>query len=252
MMVGCGGHLLSGQHFVPWTGVNARVEQRVYQLAQYARQLRYIELRAWWTSCHHLGPSKGQLAGNRRFSGTDGYGAHDERKRRGCHSPAGLRCRLPQCQLMTSAVHERGPHHRGSSVGCRKRDCRRGSLRSTEHGARMKLSKNRCASPSMVMVLGLRQTAEERRLGRLMKHEQCAQQTNDNESRRGGEAKGGKALAAKGLGTWLGTWPGYLVWAPRCSVPRYRVRVPGHLVQESGCMHCAGMVAVLLCCCAIV
>lgn len=82
-----------------------------------------------------LWSSGGQLAGNRRFSGTDGYGAHDERNRRGCRSTGGLRGRLPQCQFMTSAVHERGPIAGGATLaaGSGTADGVAYGPRSTEH-----------------------------------------------------------------------------------------------------------------------
>ena len=90
--------------------------------------------------------------------------------------------------------------------------------RSTEHAWSCH---SRCASPSMVMVLALRQTAEERRLGRLMKHEHCAQQTNDRQCEPGPAAGGGgggregrEGVGCRGLGN--------LVGVPRC------IQVPSH------------------------
>lgn len=226
-MVGCGGHLLPTRRYgatqpgkpggswdvecavplVPWTGVNAQ------QIASCTRLWRNVELLLYFPG-GQLPPSwvlwgsRGQLAGNRRFSGTDGYGAHDERKRRGSCSTGGFPCRLPQCQIMTSAVHERRPHRRGSNVGCRKRDCRRRRLRwSTEHGAHTwSCQKSSCPSiqghGSCAAANGGRAAAWA--VDEAQAH--CTRQTNGNgepgpASRWWRRGEGGRWLR-QGLGTW--------------------------------------------------
>lgn len=145
----------------------------------------------------------------------------------------GLRGRLPQCQFMTSAVHERRPHRPGGATLVAGSGTADGVAyasygpRSTEHtyGA----VRNRCAHPSMVMVLVLRQTAEGRRLGRLMKHRHCTQQTNDNESQDPASRRWGRREGGRWLRQGLGTWSGWL------DVSRY-------LATSPGCMHCASAV----------
>lgn len=63
-----------------------------------------------------LGPLKDSWQGIDDFQVPMGMGPMMSGRQAGCHSPAGLRCRLPQCQFMTSAVHERRPHRRGGEM----------------------------------------------------------------------------------------------------------------------------------------